>query len=152
MISNPSSRHTRASTTMRFQLPETVAGIQTPVLHSRRATFTRGHNRLKPALHSSAVLLLMVHFLPPQLRASSSGFCFRMPPPDMAVQVPSPGTTVPMQISGHTPAMQQYPGLVLPRGEMKVNPEEQSSLPVATRGALSTYQQLMGRLPQFPRM
>jgi WRKY transcription factor 2 len=70
----------------------------------------------------------------------------------MAVQVPSPGAAVPMQIPGHTPAMQHYPGLMLPRGGMKVNPEEQSSLPVATRNALATYQQLMGRSPQFPRL
>jgi WRKY transcription factor 2 len=114
------------------------------------------HQRPQPAQASIAQFSSVAGYgslcLPPQLRASSSGFCFGMLPPDMAVQVPSPGAAVPMQIPGHTPAMQHYPGLMLPRGGMKVNPEEQSSLPVATRNALATYQQLMGRSPQFPRL
>uniref|UniRef100_A0A0A9A7V3 WRKY domain-containing protein n=1 Tax=Arundo donax TaxID=35708 RepID=A0A0A9A7V3_ARUDO len=90
--------------------------------------------------------------LPPQLSAASGGFCFGMVPPGMAVLVPSLGTAVPLQLPGHPLMMQRYPGLILPRGEMKVNPEEQSSLPVANQTATATYQQLMSRLPQGLQM
>ncbi|GJN15835.1 hypothetical protein PR202_gb02778 [Eleusine coracana subsp. coracana] len=89
--------------------------------------------------------------LPPQLSAASGGFCFGMLPSGMAVQVPSHGTAMPVHIPGHPPAMQRYQGLMLPRGEMKVNSQGLSSLPVATRTASAIYQQLMGRLPQGPQ-
>ncbi|KAL6661708.1 hypothetical protein ACP70R_001092 [Stipagrostis hirtigluma subsp. patula] len=83
--------------------------------------------------------------LPPQLSAASGRICFGMLPHSMAVPVPSLATVSPVQMTGHPPAMAGYPGLVLPRGEMKVNAEEQSRLPVGNGSAAAAYQQLMGR-------
>ncbi|WVZ92301.1 hypothetical protein U9M48_038378 [Paspalum notatum var. saurae] len=90
--------------------------------------------------------------LPPQLSAASGSFSFGMLPSGMAVQVPPLGTFVPAQMPGHPPPMQGCAGLMLPRGEMKVSPEELSRLPVANGSAAATYQQLMGRLPQGRQM
>ncbi|KAL6859030.1 hypothetical protein ACP4OV_018032 [Aristida adscensionis] len=90
--------------------------------------------------------------LPPQLNAASGSFCFGMLPHGMAVPVLSPGTITPVQISGHPSQMLGYQGIMLPRGELKVKPVEQSRLPEANGNAAAAYQQLMGRLPQGPQM
>jgi len=85
--------------------------------------------------------------LPPQLSATSGGFSFGMLPPGMAVPVPSLRTFMPASVPGHPPKMQGCAGLVLPRGEVKVNPDEQSQLQVGNGNAMAAYQQFMGRLP-----
>ena len=90
--------------------------------------------------------------LPPQLNAASGGFSFGLLPPSMVVPVPSLGTFMPPPIPGHPPTMQGRTGLLVPRGEVKVNPEEQSRLQVANGNAMAAYQQFMGRLPQGPQM
>ncbi|CAL4999582.1 unnamed protein product [Urochloa decumbens] len=91
--------------------------------------------------------------LPPQLNAASGGFSFGLLPPGMAVPVPSLGTFMPAPIPVHPPTMQGCTGLVVPRGEVKVNPEEQSRLLVANGNAMAAYQQrFMTRLPQGPQM
>jgi len=75
-----------------------------------------------------------------------------MLPPGMAVPVPSLRTFMPASVPGQPPKMQGCAGLVLPRGEVKVNPEEQSQLQVTNGNAMAAYQQFMGRLPQGPQM
>lgn len=90
--------------------------------------------------------------LPPQLSAASGGFSFGMLPPAMAMPVPSLGNFMPAQMPGHGSPMQGCAGLMLPRGEEKVNPEQQSRLPVANENAVATYQQLTSRWPQGHQM
>jgi len=90
--------------------------------------------------------------LPPQLSAASGGFSFGMLPPAMAMPVPSLGNFMPAQMPGHGSPMQGCAGLMLPRGEEKVNPEQQSRLPVANENAVATYQQLTSRWPQGHHM
>ncbi|KAF0896034.1 hypothetical protein E2562_018159 [Oryza meyeriana var. granulata] len=86
--------------------------------------------------------------------AAAAGFSFGMLPRSIAIPVSSPAIAVTAQTAGRPPAMQGYPGLVLPRGEMKVNLLPQSRLPVANgTTAAAACQQLMGRLPkQRPQM
>uniref|UniRef100_A0A0E0IDU6 WRKY transcription factor WRKY24 n=3 Tax=Oryza nivara TaxID=4536 RepID=A0A0E0IDU6_ORYNI len=75
-----------------------------------------------------------------QFGAAAAGFSFGMLPRSIATPAPSPAIAV--------PAMQGYPGLVLPRGEMKVN-----LLPQSGNAGAAASQQLMGRLPkQHPQM
>lgn len=98
--------------------------------------------------------------LPPQLSAAaanSGGFSFGMLPPGMAMPVPSMGNFMPMpaQVPNHGSPMRGCAGLMLPRGEEKVNPEQQSRLPIANgngNAAATYYQQLMGRWPQSHQM
>ena len=92
--------------------------------------------------------------LPPQLSAAaaSGGFSFGMLPSGMAMPVPSLGNFMPAQVPGHGSPMQGCTGLMLQRGEAKVNPEQQSGLPVANGNASATYQQLMGRWSQDHQM
>ncbi|XP_040382795.1 probable WRKY transcription factor 2 isoform X1 [Oryza brachyantha] len=83
--------------------------------------------------------------------AAAAGFSFGMLPRSIAIPVPAPAITVRAQTAGRPPAMQGYPGLVLPRGEMKVNLLPQTGLPAAngsTIAAGAPCQQRMGRLPQ----
>ncbi|CAO2162881.1 unnamed protein product [Urochloa humidicola] len=93
--------------------------------------------------------------LPPQLSAASGGFSFGLLPLPlgMAVPVPSLGTFMPAPRPVHPPTMQGCAGLVVPRDEVKVNPQEQSRLQVANGNAMAAYQQqFMTRLPQGPHM
>ncbi|KAK8451397.1 hypothetical protein SEVIR_6G206000v4 [Setaria viridis] len=114
------------------------------------------HRRPEPAQPSIPQLNAAAAYgslgLPPQLSAASGGFSFGLLPPGMAVPVPSLGTFMPAPIPGHPPTMQGCTGLVVPRGEVKVNLEEQSRLQVANGNAMAAYQQFMGRLPQGPQM
>ena len=114
------------------------------------------HQRPEPAQPSIPQLSAAAAYgslcLPPQLSAASGGFSFGMLPPGMAVPVPSLRTFMPASVPGQPPKMQGCAGLVLPRGEVKVNPEEQSQLQVTNGNAMAAYQQFMGRLPQGPQM
>jgi WRKY transcription factor 2 len=102
-----------------------------------------------PQLNATAAYGSLV--LPPQLSAVSGGFSFGLLPPGMAVPVPSLGTFMPAPIPGHPPTMQGFTGRVVPRGEAKVNPEEQPRLQVSNGNAMAAYHQFMDRLPQGSR-